>query len=301
MASAIGLTAEKIAEGNNILGIEGSYKGNIAAVETTIIPSVNTQVQEGLYNKVTVMGDEDLISENIKKGVNIFGVDGTLDASTFDEYDECLAISEQILSNDIVYIEDGLVRYFKLNGNFDDYLGNINITNNGLTFEEDEELNKIVCRTGMGYANFNDNMSKNNITVSVLAKSNGNTAEHNFFFSYAGEESVKNNALGLKVSNGKFALDVSYSAYSTNFNVNDGLWHRYTVTLENSNLLKIYIDNNLFLEKTQQLNIGSKGLIGSWFPDFGFYFDGWLSEVLIYERALSLEEVVYNYSKDKIS
>lgn len=48
--------------------------------EISITPSVNEQIQEGLFNKVTVQGDEDLVAENIKKGKNIFGVEGGFDA-----------------------------------------------------------------------------------------------------------------------------------------------------------------------------------------------------------------------------
>lgn len=52
----------------------------VKAIETNelaVTPSAEEQVQEGLFNRVTVLGDSDLIAENIKEGVNIFGVDGT--------------------------------------------------------------------------------------------------------------------------------------------------------------------------------------------------------------------------------
>lgn len=45
--------------------------------ELNITPSTTDQVKEGLYNKVTVFGDENLVSENIVKGKTIFGVEGT--------------------------------------------------------------------------------------------------------------------------------------------------------------------------------------------------------------------------------
>lgn len=48
--------------------------------EITMTPSATEQVEEGLFNKVTVQGDEDLVAENIKKGKNIFGVEGEFDA-----------------------------------------------------------------------------------------------------------------------------------------------------------------------------------------------------------------------------
>ena len=48
--------------------------------EIEITPSATEQVEEGLFNKVTVQGDSNLVPENIKKGTNIFGVEGGFDA-----------------------------------------------------------------------------------------------------------------------------------------------------------------------------------------------------------------------------
>jgi surface protein len=48
----------------------------VESEELTVTPSIETQVKEGMFNKVTVAGDEDLKAENIKEGVNIFGVEG---------------------------------------------------------------------------------------------------------------------------------------------------------------------------------------------------------------------------------
>ena len=45
--------------------------------ELNIIPSTETQVKEGLYNKVTVQGDSNLIADNIKEGTEIFGIQGS--------------------------------------------------------------------------------------------------------------------------------------------------------------------------------------------------------------------------------
>lgn len=52
----------------------------VKAIETTelnIMPSTENQVKEGTFSKVTVAGDSNLVEENIKEGVEIFGVNGT--------------------------------------------------------------------------------------------------------------------------------------------------------------------------------------------------------------------------------
>lgn len=46
--------------------------------ELNIVPSTETQVKEGLYNKVIVQGDSNLIADNIKEGTEIFGVQGSV-------------------------------------------------------------------------------------------------------------------------------------------------------------------------------------------------------------------------------
>ena len=49
----------------------------VESEELSIIPSAEEQTKEGLFNKVTVAGDSDLLPENIKEGTEIFGVQGT--------------------------------------------------------------------------------------------------------------------------------------------------------------------------------------------------------------------------------
>ena len=51
----------------------------VKAIETeeiTITPKAEEQIKEGIFNKVTVQGDENLIADNIKQGTSIFGVEG---------------------------------------------------------------------------------------------------------------------------------------------------------------------------------------------------------------------------------
>lgn len=49
----------------------------IESEELNIVPSSEEQINEGIFNKVTVQGDNNLIAENVKEGTEIFGVAGT--------------------------------------------------------------------------------------------------------------------------------------------------------------------------------------------------------------------------------
>lgn len=106
LKSDLGITAGKIAQGQSICGTSGSYTsdGNIGAGDvrknkiayskgtrftgtmaeqggSTVTPGTanKTAVASGRYvtGNIIVAGDADLKADNIKKGVNIFGVTGT--------------------------------------------------------------------------------------------------------------------------------------------------------------------------------------------------------------------------------
>ena len=56
----------------------------IETEELNVIPSNEDQIKEGVFNKVTIAGDSNLIPENIKTGVEIFGVSGIVEEKTED-------------------------------------------------------------------------------------------------------------------------------------------------------------------------------------------------------------------------
>lgn len=71
---------------NNIAIVAGN---TIPSTSITITPKAETQIFEStdgmLYKKVTVQGDSDLIPDNIKSGVSIFGVEGSYGGSGADD------------------------------------------------------------------------------------------------------------------------------------------------------------------------------------------------------------------------
>lgn len=82
--------------GEKITGTISSYTGS-----SLIIPGVEDKVlssAEGIYlpKAVKVAGDSDLLAENIKKGVSIFGIVGTLESgggTSSAEYYKCASVS----------------------------------------------------------------------------------------------------------------------------------------------------------------------------------------------------------------
>ena len=72
----------------------------IESEELAITPSMEEQVNEGIFNKVTVAGDAGLVSENIKSGTTIFGVAGK--SQVVDTTDATVAASE-LLAGETAY------------------------------------------------------------------------------------------------------------------------------------------------------------------------------------------------------
>lgn len=70
----------------------------VESEELNIIPSTEEQIKEGLYNKVTVAGSENLTPNNIKKGIDIFGVSGIAETGNAEMLSK---ISEDISYRDI--------------------------------------------------------------------------------------------------------------------------------------------------------------------------------------------------------
>nr|DAW33940.1 MAG TPA: tail protein [Bacteriophage sp.] len=76
--------------------------------EATIIPSTSDQIIDAgqyLTGVQTIKGDENLIADSIKKGVSIFGVEGTSEADTSD----ATAEAADILDGKTAYIASGKV------------------------------------------------------------------------------------------------------------------------------------------------------------------------------------------------
>lgn len=127
IADNVGLTPDVLADGVTLLGVEGVHAA-LPTEELSVTPTTKEQTYEGAFSKVAVAGDADLIPENIKEDVEIFGVVGTCGGGavaytvTFDSNGGTEVPSQQIVSGytakepDEPTKEDCTLSYWTLNG-----------------------------------------------------------------------------------------------------------------------------------------------------------------------------------------
>ena len=90
----------------------------VPSEELSIVPNSTEQINEGLFAKVTVAGDSNLVPENIKEGTEIFGVQGSAKTISvkitnanylfhekvrLDYLNEILALCENVISTDHMF------------------------------------------------------------------------------------------------------------------------------------------------------------------------------------------------------
>ena len=102
--SATNVGANDVLKNKIYVGQFGESKGTMPdnqAIE--IIPSIEEQIiPKGYHNgKGKVLGDENLVPENIKEGVSIFNVEGTLKEGTLSnvDYEKALSLCDDIKGN----------------------------------------------------------------------------------------------------------------------------------------------------------------------------------------------------------
>ena len=148
VANKIGLTADKLVEGNTILGIEGTAT-SLKGQTKTVIPSTIEQVIEPDENyngltSVTVNAvdntiDANIVANNIRKDITILGVTGTLDVG-IDTSDA------DALANDIVVGKTAYVDNEKVTGTLN-IVSSPNEFTSGATVSTDTESSSLVLST----------------------------------------------------------------------------------------------------------------------------------------------------------
>ena len=148
VSSTIGLTADKLVEGNTILGIVGTAT-SLKGQTKTVIPSTIEQVIEPDENyngltSVTVNAvdntiDANIVANNIRKDITILGVTGTLDVG-IDTSDA------DALANDIVVGKTAYVDNEKVTGTLN-IVSSPNEFTSGATVSTDTESSNLVLST----------------------------------------------------------------------------------------------------------------------------------------------------------
>lgn len=114
LAETLELTSNKLVEGNTILGVEGTaveLKGQTKSVTPTT--DLQTITPDENYNGLTSVEvsavtsdiDENIKAENIKSGVEILGVTGTLESGTGIDTSDATATVKDILAGKTAYVD----------------------------------------------------------------------------------------------------------------------------------------------------------------------------------------------------
>ena len=180
VANKIGLTADKLVEGNTILGIVGTAT-SLKGQTKTIIPSTIEQViepDEG-YNGLTSVTvnavdntiDANIVANNIRKDITILGVNGTLEVG-IDTSDA------DALANDIVVGKTAYVDNEKVTGTLN-IVSSPNEFTSGATVSTDTESSRLVLSTTNNTRQVIDSnvMMKFSATYDSVATAIGLTAD----------------------------------------------------------------------------------------------------------------------------
>lgn len=154
----------------------------IESEELNIAPSSEEQIKEGMFDKVTVAGDKNLIPGNIKNGIGIFGVVGNakvnnakitnafnlfINNSRIDFVQEILSICENITSMYYMFSACSVLTSLDLS-NFD----TSNVTKMSYTFSYCRALTNLKFSTnlGKGYVQKSSNYSSYTLDLSTCTK-----------------------------------------------------------------------------------------------------------------------------------
>lgn len=103
--SVIPNSEEQVFNHPNSYGYDEVRVGAVQGKSLEVTPSNEEQTFSDLYTNVKVLGDEDLVASNIKQGVGIFGVTGSLEELT-TETKEGINNQEEIITNQETTLEE---------------------------------------------------------------------------------------------------------------------------------------------------------------------------------------------------
>jgi len=207
-----------------------------------------------------------------------------------------IAICFAMLSNAQIDLNNGLVAYYPFNGNANDESGNGNngvVYGASLTTDRFQKSDKAYFFNGIDNSITVPNLSFYNLSAfsfSLWAYSNDTSLERTMYYngSYLGEWMISSKRFQVKLANGLW--------YHTNIDIKPNQYNHIVGIYTRGDKLKVYIngeivnqepipDYDLFLETYHQSSIGSYN------RGEGYFWNGKLDDIRIYNRALSESEI----------
>jgi hypothetical protein len=217
-------------------------------------------------------------------------------------------------------LTNGLVAYYPFNGNANDLVsGSAGIVfGASLAIDRFGNANKAYRFVGSNgdYISLGSGskfqMGTQDYSITLWIKCDSYQPDRYIISKYSGSGSGW--GLGTGADSDPYAF-LSYLATCVDFrggtNMNDGSWHALAVTFQRNAMLKVYFDGNLLLNNnSSDYGIDISGISGNIQNSAQCYigkceggesFDGLIDDVLIYNRALSSNEVaaLYTYENDE--
>ena len=211
-------------------------------------------------------------------------------------------------------VSSGMVSWWSGEGNANDIVGdNSGMLVGGVGFEAGEVGQAFSFDGSSGYVSIPDSPSLDSLTTSITIEFWMQAGQTNVNADWAGLVTKGNSSWQLTATSGAntvywgLSSDVDFFDVTGTRNVNDGQWHHVAATYDGTNMF-LYVDGTLDVSQPATGLIDQTGdpvCIGAnsqaYVPDCdcnetGYFFNGLIDEVSIYNRALSTSEIQTIYT-----
>ena len=208
-------------------------------------------------------------------------------------------------------LEDGLIAYWKLDGNANDYAGTNHGTIYGATTTTGQVNNALYFDGIDDYVNMAQTGPLGNSQRTITAWAKTSSEAEQYILCYGGSlfEYGTNIRAGLSGYGGceGVTFDICNGAVTYSASVADGKWHHYTFVIPDMvdaalSDVRLYQDGILLTDVCGSdtlgriIDTGSIPIeIGRFFDEPWYYFDGSIDEVMIFDSALSAGQIEAMY------
>jgi|WetSurMetagenome_2_1015567.scaffolds.fasta_scaffold00743_9 hypothetical protein len=211
-----------------------------------------------------------------------------------DEFQEATAT---INLTDVVPVTDGLLSFYKFNGNGTDQTGYSNASISGGSYIIDNSFpnEQILSLSGYGLADLKEGFNYNQRSVSIWFKATSITSSMTIIFNNDDPSNLYGlSSLGVKEISGADYLEFNYSGVSFYAPISVNEWYHAVEVFDNK-VCTYYLNDNLVYSSTAVSYLNS----GEGYPNsviganryFDRSFTGYIRYAKIYTKALTAEEV----------